>query len=296
VLRAHPIGKSRNTATQWAIRALIAEAGSSTPNKITAGNIQEIDDSLYRSKYAHGTKDQQARALRRVLRWLWETQGAKKLDGEIRHYWAPRPRNVTIGRSDIDRLLAGAKPHLRLWLLLCSDLALRSGTANAISPANYNADRQEISFTTKYRATGTLPITQEIATLLNQCDHRSHIAYVRQLWLKSRRQIASGTTSRAGGTDENAPRHQQTMLGKEFRALVKELGLPKNIRPHDLRRTTAVALLELTGDIRDVRDLLTHSRLQSTLWYLDHNIRPVPRHNLELIKGGKPAPTKEKSA
>jgi len=69
-----------------------------------------------------------------------------------------------------------------------------------------------------------------------------------------------------------------------FQALCRSVGIDRRIIPHDLRRTTAVAMLELTGDVRDVQTLLGHRNLQSTLWYLDHDLRPVKRSSLELIK------------
>jgi site-specific recombinase XerC len=54
--------------------------------------------------------------------------------------------------------------------------------------------------------------------------------------------------------------------------------------PHDLRRTTAVAMLRATHDLRDVQAILGHKNLTSTMWYLDHELRPVKRSTLELIK------------
>jgi integrase len=58
----------------------------------------------------------------------------------------------------------------------------------------------------------------------------------------------------------------------------------KRITFHDLRRTAAVRMYEQPGDLRTVQALLGHRNLQSTLWYLDHDFRPVSRETLELIK------------
>ena len=54
--------------------------------------------------------------------------------------------------------------------------------------------------------------------------------------------------------------------------------------PTPLRRTAAVAMLEYTRDVRDVQALLGHRNLPSTLWYLDHDLRPIKRSTLELLK------------
>ena len=43
-------------------------------------------------------------------------------------------------------------------------------------------------------------------------------------------------------------------------------------------------MYELTGDLRAVQALLGHRTLIATIWYLDHDLKPVSRANLELIK------------
>lgn len=68
----------------------------------------------------------------------------------------------------------------------------------------------------------------------------------------------------------------------------------RRIVPHDFRRTAAVAIYRCTGDIRDAQALLGHKALGSTLHYLDHDLRPIKRSTLELIKS--PAWRKEQSA
>ena len=70
----------------------------------------------------------------------------------------------------------------------------------------------------------------------------------------------------------------------QFRQLLKKAGIREGMRPHDLRRTTAVAMYRKTGDLRDVQALLGHRGLPSTIWYLDHDLRPVQRQVLEEIK------------
>ena len=43
-------------------------------------------------------------------------------------------------------------------------------------------------------------------------------------------------------------------------------------------------MLRYSGDVRDVQALLGHRSLQSTIWYLDHDLRPVSLDALETIK------------
>jgi integrase len=218
---------------------------------------------------------------------MWEVHGAPKLDDHIRRYPGVRPRNVTASREEIDALLAAAPDGLRLWLLLCSDLAIRSGTAARISPREYDSQSGLLRFTTKHHARLTLPVTDEIKALIEKCNHNDSTPYARQLWQmhRAKQNRPLGPFFDTGGT-----------LRRHFRALCAELGLQRRITPHDMRRASAVAMLELTHDVRDVQALLGHRDLKATLWYLDHDLRPVNRANLEAIKRPFLVQQKEKSA
>ncbi len=213
--------------------------------------------------------------MRRVLRWLWEYHGAPKLDQHISRYPGLRPRNVTVSEDERHRILASAEPYMRLWILLCSDLAIRSGTAMRLNSTNYDPIAGTLRFATKYGAKLTLPTTDEIENLIRQCDQDSTVPYVRQLWTRRGRhpgrRVDPQSTCKSG-------------LSSAWRKLCHKLGITRRIVPHDLRRTTAVAMLRATGDIREVQSLLGHRSLQATIWYLDHDLRPVNRKTLELIK------------
>lgn len=176
-----------------------------------------------------------------------------------------------------------ASPHLKLWLLLCLDLAIRSGTAEALNSRNYDSATGTLRFSTKMDEKLTLPVTQEIRDILDPLDHNSTLAYVRQLW---QREYEHGPRPENG--------HGTAALGKQFKELKISLGIDPLLRPHDLRRTTAVRMLRQTYDPRDVQALLGHTSLQSTIYYLDHDLLPVKRSNLEIIK--RSAWRKERSA
>ncbi|MGC2612558.1 MAG: hypothetical protein WA354_00900 [Terracidiphilus sp.] len=63
-----------------------------------------------------------------------------------------------------------AEPHMRLWILLCSDLALRSGAAARLCPEHRDPISGLLAFTTKFGAKLRLPVTKEIEALLRTCD------------------------------------------------------------------------------------------------------------------------------
>jgi integrase len=218
------------------------------------------------------------------LRWLWEEHGAPKLDQHIRHYPAIRPRCQTIDRATIDKVMSVVPPHVRLWLLLCSDLAIRSTTAATIAPEHYHPETQTLRFTTKKQAKLTLPVTAEIAALIAQCDQSNPEPFVRQLWPATTGPAKLRTTT---------PLNATMSLRAALRRCLRAHGITQRIIPHDLRRTTAVAMLEHTHDVRDVQAILGHRSLQATIWYLDHDLRPIKRSTLEIIK--RPHPPEEET-
>jgi integrase len=234
---------------------------------------------LRREGHTNGTLTVYSGRIRNLLLWLWANYGAPKLDDEISHYPGIRPRNVTVTDDERVCLLNAANDHMRLFILLCSDLAIRSGTAAKLNAANYDEESGVLRFNTKKAEAVTLPVTAEIRAMLARCDMGTSEPFIRQLWREDDRR-----KHRRGRLCDRDVRNGGNVLTRKFRCLKNSLGITRRITPHDLRRTTAVAMFEQTGDVRDVQSLLGHRSLQSTIWYLDHDLRPVKRSNLELIK------------
>lgn len=199
-------------------------------------------------------------------------------------YARVRPRNVTASRAEIDSMLALAKPSLRLWLLLCSDLGIRSGTAHRLSGSNYNPATGILRFRSKGQAAQTLPATDAIRAMLDPLNHSSPVPYVWQLRAQERtcqRHVSS---------------YNRMSLDHDFHALRLAAGIAHRITLHDLRRSAAVAILNHTHDIRVVKDFLGHDDLKTTMWYLDHDNTPVRKETLEAIKRPFLVPRKEHTA
>jgi integrase len=288
ILRAAFLGPDtiQNTPRTAACKALIAQAGSVPPQKLSAAHVMEIDAALRAKPYSASTRWQYAGAIRHLLRWLWEYHGAPKLDKTMSRYTTPRPRNVTVRDDERAALLAAAPDHLRLWLLLCSDLAIRSGTAIKLGPNHYDHDRRTLTFTTKCDERLQLSTTDAVDALIAECDMSDPRPFVHQLWARYysiRRRGHPPTT------------YNTHALRLSLNQLRKRLGI-RRVTLHDHRRTTAVALLEHTHDLRTVQALLGHKNLQSTFWYLDHALRPIPRATLETIKRPYIVARKEQSA
>jgi integrase/recombinase XerC len=285
-LRRHfltPAHEKRH-AIYRAAKALVTVAGEVHPDKLTAAEVIEACDVLLTNAKSRATRYNYVSALRHILHDLTEMFGTPQCSQALPRPIPPRPRNVTLTEEERDKVLNAASPHMRLWLLLCSDLALRSGTAAFIGPRHYNPATKEITFTTKYDERLTLPVTQAIADLFDKCDHQDPTPYTMQLHRAKQKQ----------GPKVGHSSYYANSLRRDLQILLTSVGLKRNLRAHDLRRTTAVAMLEATRDIRAVQALLGHTNLASTFWYLDHNATPVKRATLELIK--RPNWRKEKIA
>jgi len=154
---------------------------------------------------------------------------------------------------------------MRCFVLLCSDLALRSGTAVRISPSTYDPEARTVNFVTKKQTAQTLPVTAELQAIFASAARCPvDTPYVTFLSIRQGRQRVS--------------------YAQSFKHLLRRIGLDERIRPHDFRRTTAVAVMKQTHDLRDVQALLGHKRLTTTMHYLDHGITPVKLSTLELAK------------
>ena len=154
-----------------------------------------------------------------------------------------------------------------MMFLMCSDLAIRSGTAAKLGPDNYNYQRNELSFKTKFNTPQVMPATEELAKIIQQLRKKnphSNKPFTHQL-------------SRDGHC------HYNTLICG-LRELRAELGITRRLTFHDLRRTTADNVYKQTGDLRTVQSVLGHRSLKSTLHYLDHRVRPVKVSVLELAK------------
>lgn len=208
--------------------------------------------------------------MRKLLRYLKDS-GAPELTKHVPRVPLPAPRDVIVTEAERDLILNAAPMYLRCWLLLCSDLALRSGTAARLAPKHYNQETREVSIVTKAGRSVHLPVTDELANIFAAVSDRDpETPFVHQLHRRCK---------------VNA-----NYLRNVFWRLRHSLGITRDLRAHDLRRTTAVKALDITGDLRLVQALLGHTQLRSTLHYLDHRNTTVPRELVEAIaqKGRNP--------
>lgn len=164
-------------------------------------------------------------------------------------------------------MLNAAPLYMRCFILLCSDLAIRSGTAALIAPKHYEPISGRLSFRSKFDSGQTLPVTEELRRIFDAVGQRDvETPYVAQL---------------------HKNHHiTKTQLQANFQKLRREVGIKKRIIPHDLRRSTAVRAYEQTGDIRVAQAVLGHKRLENTFHYLDHRNTTISLETITAIAEG----------
>jgi integrase/recombinase XerC len=162
----------------------------------------------------------------------------------------PQPRLRTATDEEVDRLYQAAPDHLRLYLHLIGETALRTGEAMKLTPAAYNPDTKTITLqSTKGGKPKTLPVSARAAALLERAAERSpHEPAVTTL-------------------SDGKLRATRSVVGA-WERLKRKAGVRNDLHPHDLRRTAALRLYKETHDILAVQQLLGHQTVNSTLWYL----------------------------
>jgi integrase len=159
----------------------------------------------------------------------------------------PAARTNTVEQSTIDAYLAVAPPHLRAYLLLCHDAALRAQTALNVTHTEYQGGT--ITVRTKRGRVVSVPCSPRLAQALDAAPKVQGV----------------GLVSLLAGRSED---YGYTAIYLQLRALAEAHELPA-IRLHDLRRTMARKAYSVTSDLRVVQALLGHSTLGATMHYLE---------------------------
>ncbi|MFZ1129928.1 MAG: tyrosine-type recombinase/integrase [Terriglobales bacterium] len=161
--------------------------------------------------------------------------------------------------SDQERetLLANASPRMYIFILLCADLGLRHRTATKITPRMYDPRNRTLTFTTKGNVHQTLPVTEEIASILRALplDIPPDLPIIN--YFKS---------PKGGHTGKNA------RLSRSWTKLKEKCGVRAELRVHDLRRTSAEEIWDATKDLRTVQAHLGHRSIATTARYLANRV------------------------
>lgn len=177
----------------------------------------------------------------------------------------PDARTVIATPEELEALIAAAQPWLRTIILLAAHAGLRRSDALQVAPIHYNAEAATISITQfKTKRPLTVPVSERLARHL-QAAPADGPATPYYLAYRFGKPICTGAIEGA------------------WQRLKKNTGVNRQLWLHDLRRTLAVSLYEVSKDIRVVEQMLGHKSLTSTAHYLEHRDPQKLRPYLEML-------------
>jgi integrase/recombinase XerD len=178
--------------------------------------------------------------------------------------------NISILNSqEISSLISVCKNSRELLLLqLLFETGIRVGEITRLKIEDFDLEKQTIS-------------------ILDSKNNTSRIVYFGQRLLKTFIQYNQDYKSLFSDTLFNRQFHPfipMTSRGVSWvlNALAKRVGLKKRLTPHTLRHTFAVHYLNAGGTIYQLRKLLGHKYIQTTLYYLEYAQLPES-FNISLL-------------
>ncbi|MGO9642134.1 MAG: tyrosine-type recombinase/integrase [Candidatus Acidiferrales bacterium] len=254
--------KDRNA--QHVARHLSRSFGHLKAEALTAAETNALLAS-WRASLATSTTHQFRIHLHAFLAFL-AARGGPDLTSTLNRAAVPDARTETFTNGEVSSVLHEANAGMKLFVLLALDAGMRTGTALAITPENWNRQSGVLTFTTKGDRKMSIPATERLADLLN----------------------AAATTAQPG---ESLVHHLTAALSNTERAFRQRwnkikhtAGVTRDIRPHDLRRTAATRLYNQTKDLRVVQQFLGHRSLLATVKYIAPHDPAALKELLEASK------------
>lgn len=225
--------------------------GHAPAAELTELHLRTICDA-WKARLRPATRYMRTMRLRRLVRSITNLTGRPDLLYAIPRVRRPGPRQTIATPEEIAALLAHANKWMRGVILLATHAGLRRSDCFRVAPVHYDAERRVISIDQK--KTGrvvVIPVTETLAAWLEAITpdtiHTPYVAAYRG-------------------------KEAITFSGLKFAwsALKKKAGVNPDLWIHDLRRTAAVSLYQLTKDLTAVEAFLGHASLSSTCGYLEH--------------------------
>ncbi len=167
----------------------------------------------------------------------------------------PSPRETIAAPDELTKLLTAAQPWMSVLVLLGAHAGLRISDAMRVCPAHRNADARTITIEQKKNGHPvTLPLTDQLKDMLDKAPDGPQTTPYYALF---RQGMKRETVAKSG-------------FAHAWQRLKKKAGVNPDLWFHDLRRTIAVSLYEISKDLRVAEQMLGHKSLSSTLQYLEH--------------------------
>ncbi len=207
--------------------------------------------TAWRKRLATSTANGYTRAFRRLLAQVGAATNRPYLHHAITTIKRGPPRQTIATPEEIAKLAAAAPLWLRTIILLAAHAGFRRGDCLRVAPAHFNAENKTIGIPQqKTKKLVTVPASAELIELFAIAPSGDPLTPFYELH--------RGKSIGPSGFED------------AWMRLKKKTGVNPHLWLHDLRRTLAVSLYELTKDLRVVEQMLGHQSLSATIQYLEH--------------------------
>jgi integrase/recombinase XerC len=257
---------SPHTASNYGrdIRALLSLCGGRDLGSITAHDIRRFVATLHARGLAGRSLARLLSAWRGFFRYLARHHGATHnpcLD--IRAPKSPKRLPQALSPDEAARLVsiegndAGALRDKAMFELFYSS-GLRLSELTALAPGDVNRSDATVRVTGKGNKTRVVPVGRHALEALDA-------------WLQVRGGIA-GVDERALFVTRTGSRLSARAVQQRMKTWALRQGLTVNAHPHVLRHSFASHVLQSSGDLRAVQEMLGHASISTTQIYthLDH--------------------------
>ncbi len=257
---------SRHTISNYrrdlaSLQAFCRQHGRENPGEIVEADIRQWVSLLHRRGLSGSSIQRSLSAARSFFNFLGREQGRPR--NPAASVQAPRkPRKLpkTLDADQVNRFLrfAGDSPLERRDSAI-AELFYSSGLrlAELVALDIDDIDRQSrlLTVTGKGNKTRTVPVG---AVALEAIDR----------WLAVRpREGADADSARALFTSSRGRRISERNIQARLRLQGRKSGMHQDIHPHMLRHSFASHMLESSGDLRAVQELLGHANISTTQIY-----------------------------
>lgn len=240
--------------------AYCREAGLPAPAELDAHHVRGYVATLRRARCSGATARRHLSSLRGLFRDLVDRGHLRHNPAiEVRPPKQPLALPKTLSKEDAARLVEAPQgegadvARDRALLELFYSSGLRLAELHGLDAAAFESDLSEVRVTGKGSKTRIVPVGRKAREAL-------------RAWLRRRSELAAAG-ERALFVSSRGSRLSRGSIQQRLRHWARRAGLGVRVYPHRLRHSFATHMLEESGDLRAVQELLGHASIATTQVY-----------------------------
>lgn len=252
-------------------------------NKVEESHVRQWLASDHRKGLAPNSLQRRLSALRAYYQWESRETGHRR--NPALSVQAPRKRRKLPGTLEADQVAAylstqGDDPLLLRDLAMAElfySSGLRLSELRAVEIRDLDRAQQLITVIGKGQKMRTVPVGRPAITAIDA-------------YMPLRATAANEDAARALFLSSRGKRISERSIQSRIQLLAKRSGLGRDVHPHMLRHSFASHMLESSGDLRAVQELLGHSDISTTQIYTHLDFQ----HLAKIYDGAHPRARRRK--